>query len=176
MYIVQYLVVPYVRGLSSELYLECMTSIYAHATDGKSLFQYCRDAVSVQNNTSSLPQEEDPPTIAASFGLMEMAYHKLDKESMTTGLLSPTPAWVDPKTNVVSSPEVVPQKTLNTYLVTHCRRHSWGEWENIRNKETTLQQHDYSLMLRQVAYNCLAIMGKIGKTPRVAAIVHCHCS
>ena len=158
MMIVQFLVVPFVRSLTNaEVFIEAMTSTYQDVIDNRSLFQWCRDAVEVQGNGSTRTQEEDPPTIALSFALIECAYHTLNKETMSTRLLSPTPDWFDVKTSTTSSPDVVPQKTLNVHLVTHCRKHSQGVWE-LKRKQNTPQQQHYSLHLRQIAFNCLTVM------------------
>jgi hypothetical protein len=158
MLITKYLLLPYVRSMNNELFLEVMMSIYQDVDNNRTLFQICRDSVEVPGNTSTrLLPTEDPSCIYFSFSLIELSYQKLNKNCMSTHMLSKTKNWIDPKTSESTSPDIVLQKVFTKYLATHCRRYVQGEWEEKRNKNIYYKTY-YSLFLRQVAYNCLCIV------------------
>ena len=101
----------------------------------------------------------DLQAILFLIGLQELGqgYQKLNKNCMSTHMLSKTKNWIDPKTSESTSPDIVLQKVFTKYLATHCRRYVQGEWEEKRNKNIYYKTY-YSLFLRQVAYNCLCIV------------------
>jgi hypothetical protein len=89
-----------------------------------------------------------------AFAMIECVYRLIDKATMSERLLSKTPDWMALKPpHTITSPDVVPQKTMNSFLVTYCRKYCQGEWEKKRTKTTN---QFYSLALRQVGYSCMS--------------------